>query len=394
MSVPFRRLALGKAPAVREAIGRVLDSGRFVLGPEVEAFERAFAAAVGVRSCIGVSSGTDALTLALVAAGIGPGDRVLTTAFSAGYTALGILRSGAVPVFAEVEPATLCLDAAAAEREFERCRLAAVVPVHLYGHTAAGWPRLLAAAAARGLPVIEDACQAHGARFRGRPLGSFGRAAAFSFYPTKNLGGLGEGGAVVTDDLELAARVRTLRQGGEDERRRHVRPGWNARLDEIQAAVLRVRLPDLEPGNRARRDLAEQYRAALAGLPLRIVDPGPETESARHLFVVRTPARDAFRRHLAAAGIETLVHFPAALPDQPAFRGPRQRTDGTKGHEAEAESPPPYREAARAAAEVVSLPFHPALTGEEIARVAAAARSFFEAERGPNRRPAAAPVSE
>lgn len=389
MSVPFRRLALGKAPAIREAIGRVLDSGRFVLGPEVEAFEQAFAAAVGVRAAVGVSSGTDALTLALVAAGVGPGDRVLTTAFSAGYTALGILRSGAEPVFAEVEPGTLCLDAAAAERAFERGRLAAVVPVHLYGHAAAGWPRLLEAAAARGLPVIEDACQAHGARFRGRPLGSFGRAAAFSFYPTKNLGGLGEGGAVITDDPELAARVRTLRQGGEDERRRHVRPGWNARLDEIQAAVLRVRLPGLEPGNRVRRRLAEQYRAALGDLPLRIVEPGPETESARHLFVVRTRARDAFRRHLAAAGIETLVHFPAALPDQPAFRALDSAAAGTQ-----ADGPPPYREAARAAAEVVSLPFHPALTGEEVEQVAAAARSFFERKPGPNRRPPAASVSE
>ena len=389
MSVPFQRLAFAESPEVRAAIARVLASGRFVLGPEVEAFERSFAAAVGVRAAVGVSSGTDALTLALAAAGVGPGDRVLTTAFSAGYTALGILRSGAEPVFAEVEPGTLCLDAEAAERVFDRARIAAVVPVHLYGHTAAGWPRLLESAAARGLPVIEDACQAHGARFRGRPLGSFGRAAAFSFYPTKNLGGLGEGGAVVTDDPELAARVRTLRQGGEDDRRRHVRRGWNARLDELQAAVLRVRLEALEPGNRARRRLAEEYRAALAGLPLEVVDPAPDTESARHLFVVRCRSRDAFRRHLADAGIATLVHFPEALPDQPAFRGLGPVGDGTG-----ASSPPRCPEAARAAAEVVSLPFHPALTAAEIGRVAAAARSFFDAEPRTSRRPVGASVSE
>lgn len=375
MRIPFQRLDIALDPEVADALQRVHQSGRFVLGPEVEAFEAEFAAALGVRHAVGVASGTDAITLALAALGIGPGRRVLTTAFSAGYTALGVVRAGAAPVFADVEPGTLGLDPEAAERVLARergsdeGRIAALLPVHLYGHPPAGWERLLELAAAHDLPVIEDACQAHGARFRGRPLGSFGRAAAFSFYPTKNLGGLGDGGAVATDDADLAESVRSLRQGGEDTRRRHLRPGWSSRLDEIQAAVLRVRLRTLEERNRRRRTLADRYRTALAGLPVRLVEPAPAppaapvTESNRHLFVIRSPHRDALRRHLAAAGIGALVHYPEALPAQPAFRPPEHRPDR-------------FPEAERAAAEVLSLPLHPRLRESEVDEVAETIAAF------------------
>ena len=375
MRIPFQRLDIAFDPEVADALQRVHQSGRFVLGPEVEAFEAEFAAALGVRHAVGVASGTDAITLALAALGIGPGRRVLTTAFSAGYTALGVVRAGAAPVFADVEPGTLGLDPESVERVLARelhsdeGRIAALLPVHLYGHPPAGWERLLELAAAHDLPVIEDACQAHGARFRGRPLGSFGRAAAFSFYPTKNLGGLGDGGAVATDDPDLAESVRSLRQGGEDTRRRHLRPGWSSRLDEIQAAVLRVRLRTLEERNRRRRTLADRYRTALAGLPVRLVEPAPTppaalvTESNRHLLVIRSPHRGALRRHLAAAGIGALVHYPEALPAQPAFRPPEHRPDR-------------FPEAERAAAEVLSLPLHPRLRESEVDEVAETIAAF------------------
>ena len=383
MRIPFQRMDIARDPEVADALRRVHESGRFVLGPEVEAFETEFAAALGVRHAVGVASGTDAITLALAALGIGPGGRVLTTAFSAGYTALGVLRAGAAPVFADVEPSTLCLDPAAAERVLTReldresrrrrsgapgeGRLAALLPVHLYGHPPAGWERLLELAAAHDLPVVEDACQAHGARYRGRSLGSFGRAAAFSFYPTKNLGGLGDGGAVATDDPDLAAAVRSLRQGGEDADRRHLRPGWNSRLDEIQAAVLRVRLRTLEARNERRRALADRYRARLSGLPVRLVEPDPaapsHTESARHLLVVRAARRDALRRHLAAAGVGALVHYPETLPSQPAFRPT-------------GDSPERFPEAERAAAEVLSLPLYPLLREAEVDEIAETIAAF------------------
>ena len=363
-TIRFQDLAADGDPGLAEALGRVLASGRFVLGPEVETFERTFAEALGVAHAVGVASGTDALTLALAAAGIGPGDRVLTPAFSTGYTALGIQHAGAAPAFADVEPGSLCLDADAAGRVLAGGGIAAVVPVHLFGGAGAGWERLLASAARHGAPVIEDACQAHGARFQDRALGSFGTAAAFSFYPTKNLGALGDAGLVATDDAALAARVRRLRSGGQDARHDHTGPGWNSRLDELQAAVLTRRLPGLAATNRIRGELAGRYRELLAGLPLRFVTPGPGVEGAWHLFVIRTLERDALRRHLAAAGIETLVHYPVALTQQDAFAAAWRPDEGCP-------------EAETAASEVLSLPLHPGLSDRDLARVAAGVRSFF-----------------
>ena len=366
--IPFQRLAADADPGLRRAVARVLASGRFVLGPEVEAFERAFAEATGVGHAVGVASGTDAITLALAAAGIGPGDRVLTAAFSTGYTALGIQRAGATPVFADVEPESLCLDADAVARSLDRWDIRAIVPVHLFGGAGAGWARLLETAVRHEVPVIEDACQAHGARFRGRALGSFGKAAAFSFYPTKNLGALGDAGLVATGDPALAERVRRLRSGGQRARHDHGGEGWNSRLDEIQAAVLNQRLSGLPAGNRRRAALALHYRKLLRGLPLRIVTPGPDVEGAWHLFVIRVAERDALRRQLAAAGIETLVHYPLALTEQAAFAKAARPAGGCP-------------EAAAAAREVLSLPLHPGLSEAEVERLTAAIHDFYAGRR-------------
>ena len=374
MTIPFQRLAAAEDAGVREALQGVLASGSFALGPEVERFESAFARTLGVAHGVGVASGTDAITLALRALGIGPGDRVLTTAFSTGYTALGILRAGARPVFGDVERGSLCLAAASVERALEGGGIAAILPVHLFGAAAAGWKDLVEVAARHGVPILEDACQAHGAHFRGQPLGSFGAASAFSFYPTKNLGALGDAGLVATPEAGLAARLRRLRSGGQTRRHHHAAAGWNSRLDELQAAVLSRRLPGLPAANRIRRRLARRYREALLGLPLGFATPGPEVESAWHLFVVRTAERDALRRHLASAGVETLVHYPVTLPRQAAFS--QFVEDGET-----------FPEAERAAAEVLSLPLHQRLADSEAERVADAVRSFFGGRRSP-------PVSE
>lgn len=370
MRIPFQRLAVDADPGVRQAVERVLASGRFVLGPEVETFERAFAASIGVEHAVGVASGTDAITLALAASGIGPGARVLTSAFSTGYTAIGIRHAGATPVFADVEPESLCLDAGAVARTLEEQDVQAIVPVHIFGGAGAGWGKLLETADRHRVPVIEDACQAHGARFAGRALGSFGRAAAFSFYPTKNLGALGDAGLVATADEGLAARVRSLRSGTQGKRHHHLAVGWNSRLDEIQAAVLRQRLPALPEGNRRRAALALRYRELLDGLPLRFVTPGPGVEGSSHLFVIRTPRRDALREHLKVAGIDALVHYPSALTEQPAFSDA-----GVAGGMCP--------QAVAAAREVLSLPLHPGLSEREIERVAAAVRAFFARGRSP-----------
>ena len=253
-------------------------------------------------------------------------------------------------------------------RALEEQDVQAIVPVHIFGGAGAGWETLLETADRHRVPVIEDACQAHGARSSGRALGSFGRAAAFSFYPTKNLGALGDAGLVATADEDLAARVRSLRSGAQGERHHHLASGWNSRLDEIHAAVLRHRLPALPEGNRRRAALALRYRELLDGLPLRFVTPGPGVEGSAHLFVIRTARRDALRQHLEGAYIDALVHYPAALTQQPAFSD--AVVAGGTCPEAEA-----------AAREVLSLPLHPGLSEREVERVAAVVRAFFAGQR-------------
>jgi dTDP-4-amino-4,6-dideoxygalactose transaminase len=355
--VPFLDLRPSDDTAsVRAAIARVVDRGWFVLGPEVEAFEHEFAAACGSQLAIGVGNGTDALALALRAAGIGPGDEVITTPLSAAYTALAIVMTGARPVFADVDPERLTIDPSAVERVLTP-RSAALVPVHLYGQPA-DMRSLAAIADRKGLALVEDCCQAHLATCDGQPVGTFGQAAAFSFYPTKNLGALGDAGAVTTNDPALADRIRRLRNGGQTDRYHHAELGVNSRLDEMQAAVLRAKLPLLPQWTAKRRALAKQYRRLLEGAAVGVpgeFDPG----HVYHLFAVRSSRRADLQARLRDEGIETLVHYPLAIPQQPAFAafGGLQCPN-----------------AAQAAREVLSLPLYPALEPDAIEAVAAATR--------------------
>jgi dTDP-3-amino-3,4,6-trideoxy-alpha-D-glucose transaminase len=354
--VPFLSLvpAADEAAAIRGAIDRVIAGGRFVLGPEVEGFEAEFAAASGAPHAVGVGNGTDAIALILRALGIGAGDEVITTPLSAAYTALAVMMTGARPVFADIDPVRLTIDPAAIERAIGP-RTRAVLPVHLYGQ-AAEMDAIERLAARHGLAIVEDCCQAHLATAAGRPVGTIGAAGAFSFYPTKNLAALGDAGAVVTRDAGLADRVRRLRNGGQASRYRHETAGVNSRLDELQAAILRARLPALGRATARRRALAAAYRAALAGAP---VDVPEECDAGHvyHLFVVRSRARNALQTGLAARGIETLVHYPVPIPRQPALAGTQ---------------PADCPVADRVCDEVVSLPLHPALADADVARVAAA----------------------
>jgi dTDP-4-amino-4,6-dideoxygalactose transaminase len=320
MKVPF--LDLGRETEelraeLDAAYGRVVDSGVFLGGEEVAAFEEELAAWCGAGHAVAVASGTDALELALRAAGVGPGDEVVTAANTCVPTVAAIVAAGATPVLADVDPVTWTLDP---ESAAAACgpRTRALVPVHLYGQCADLGP-LLALARERGLAVVDDAAQAHGARHGERRVGGLCDATAFSFYPTKNLGALGDGGAVAADDESVAARVRRLRSYGEAERYTSVEYGRNSRLDALQAAALRVKLPRLEAWGERRRELARRYgeRLAESGLGLPVEAPG--TSHAWHLFVVRSPERERLREALAARGVETLVHYPRALHQHPAY---------------------------------------------------------------------------
>jgi dTDP-3-amino-3,4,6-trideoxy-alpha-D-glucose transaminase len=317
--IPFMSLVPGEdAGDLRRAIDRVIDRGWFILGPEVSAFEQEFAAAAGAAHAVGVGTGTDAIALILRALDIGAGDEVITSPLSAAYSALAIMMAGARPVFADVDPerATIDPDRIAA---LVGPRTRAILPVHLYGQPAdmAAIERI---AARHQLAIVEDCCQAHLATSDGRAVGTIGVAGAFSFYPTKNLGALGDGGAVVTNDAALAARIRRLRNGGQSDRYHHLEPGINSRLDDIQAAVLRARLPRLQAWTDRRRALAARYRAALAGAAVALL-PERDHGHVYHLFVVTTGERAALQAHLAAHGIETLIHYPVPIPRQPALAG-------------------------------------------------------------------------
>jgi dTDP-4-amino-4,6-dideoxygalactose transaminase len=342
--IPFLSLKPGEdATAVDEAIRRVVDRGWFVLGPEVEAFERAFADASGAAHSVGVGTGTDALVLILKALGIGRGDEVITTPVSAAYTALAVMAVGARPVFADIDPERLTIDPAAVE-PLVGPATAAIIPVHLYGQPA-DMTALSAIADRHGLAMIEDCCQAHLATSGGRPVGSFSVAAAYSFYPTKNLGALGDGGAITTSDANLAARLSRLRNGGQTDRYHHGEPGLNSRLDEIQAAILSARLTFLPRWTAARRTLSAVYRRELTGAGV-VVPPECDRGHVYHLFPVRSSSRDALKAALGRAGVETLIHYPVPIPRQPALAS---------------ESPAVCPVADRVCAEILSLPLHPAM---------------------------------
>ncbi len=340
------------AEEIQAAIRRVLESGRYILGPEVEAFEAEFAAYLGAAQTVAVASGTDALELALRAAGVGPGDRVITVANTASATVAAIELAGARAVLVDVDPRTMTMDPAALERRLAAPRdpaLKAVVPVHLYGHPA-DLPRIMDLARRHGLAVIEDCAQAHGAVIRGRRTGTWGDAAAFSFYPTKNLGAIGDGGAVVTNDPRLAEQVRLLRQYGWRERYVSELAGKNSRLDELQAAILRVKLTRLDTDNRKRQTLAGQYLRGLAGRRLVLPETAAGCEHVWHQFVVRTPEREARRRHLAGAGILTSVLYPVPIHRQPAYRDDQLQLPVTE----------------QACRELLCLPMHPGLEAADV----------------------------
>ena len=344
-----------------EAIARVLDSGWFLLGGELAAFEAAWAAYAGSEHCVAVGSGLDALRLGLEAHGIGPGDEVLVPGQTFIATWLAVSATGAQPVPVDVHPGHHSMDPAAAAAAVGE-RTAAILPVDLYGHPA-DHVALGALAERHGLLLFDDAAQAHGARLHGRPVATHSTLAAWSFYPGKNLGALGDGGALTTDDPEIAARVRRLRNYGSERRYEHIEPGINSRLDELQAAVLRVKLDALDDWNARRRAVAQRYRDALAPTELRPLEVLAGAEPSWHLFPVCCDRRDALRAHLEAAGVQTLIHYPLPPHRQPAYAGTSL-----------AEAHLPVSD--RIAATVLSLPIGPHLSGDDVARVLAAVASF------------------
>ena len=372
MHIPFNDLKAQHAALAKDleaAALRVLRAGWYILGPEVSAFEAEFAAWLGLPAAapaVGVNSGTDALLLALLACDIGPGAEVITVAHTAVATVTAIVNSGAQPVLVDIEADTFTLDPARLAAALTPATRA-IIPVHLYGQPADLAP-ILTFARQHNLRVIEDCAQAHGARYQDRPVGVWGDLACFSFYPTKNLGAAGDGGMVVTRNADLAERVRLLRQYGWRERYISDVPGLNSRLDELQAALLRVKLRHLDDWNHRRRMLAARYDELLADACVTTPTVAPGNKHVYHLYVVRSQQRDALQAHLAAHGIATAIQYPVPIHKQPAYR-----------HLA----PPPSQqevnrliETERAAAEVLSLPLYPQLPIEHLDRVAAAIAQF------------------
>ncbi len=346
-------------PEIDRAIRTVLQRGQFILGPEGAALEHEVAAYCGVKHAVAVASGTDALELSLRALRIGPGDEVITTAFSFFATAEAIIAVGARPVFADVDPVSYNLDPEDAARRITR-RTKALLPVHLSGHPCA-MDRLMAIAKVHRLKVIEDCAQAIGARFRGQPVGGFGDAGCLSFYPTKNLGGYGDGGMVVTNNRVLAEQIRLLRTHGSRIPYHHLILGTNSRLDELQAAVLRVKLPHLDRWNDARRHLAHRYTALITQQGLSGVTPPSELPDSRHvyhLYSVRLRRRDRVRQALAKQGIASQVYYPKTLPAQPALAALRGRRAS-------------YPNADALCRDILSLPLYPELAEHAIDRVIA-----------------------
>ncbi|MBC7229268.1 MAG: DegT/DnrJ/EryC1/StrS family aminotransferase [Actinobacteria bacterium] len=353
-------------PELSAAFSRVLQGGRFVLGPEVSAFEEEFASFCGARHAVGVASGTDAIVLVLRALGIAPGDEVVTPALSAPPTAVAVSLAGGRPLFVDIDPATRCIDPSQVERSIgPRTRF--LLAVHLYGRLAET-EELSRIADGHGLVLVEDCAQAHGARRNGRSAGTWGRAGCYSFYPTKNLGAYGDGGAVITDDAQLARRLRELRDYGRVDRDRIAEVGTNSRLDELQAAFLRVKLGRLEEWNRRRRDLARRYWEELEGLPLDLPEWDGMEDHCFHLWVAACEERDALRAWLAEEGIETAVHYPVPLHLQAPY------LEGGKP----AFSCP---EAERFCARAISLPLHPSLSEDEQDAVISAVKGFFRRRR-------------
>jgi dTDP-4-amino-4,6-dideoxygalactose transaminase len=348
------------APELDEAIRRVLHSGWFILGPEVESFEAEFAAYCGVKHCVGVASGTEALQLAVLACGIGLGDEVITVSLTAMATALAIAATGASPVFVDIDPQTYTLNPDQLEEAISP-KTRAILPVHLYGHCAE-MDVIQDFAARHNLFVIEDAAQAHGALYKGKKAGSVGNFGCFSFYPTKNLGACGDAGAVVTNDPELAARLRQLRNYGESRKYGHETMGYNSRLDEMQAAILRAKLPYLDCWNGRRRDLAARYQSILGD---RFLPPEarPGCVHSYHLFVIQSDGRDKLQEHLRSHDIETFIHYPVPCHLQSAMQAIKHRCCDLTVTE-------------RTARRILSLPMFATFSVEQVEYVAQCVNSF------------------
>jgi len=363
--IPLLNLSALHAPVadeLRDAFARVLASGQFILGAEHDAFERELAAACGVRHAVGLSSGTAAITVGLQALGVGAGDDVVVPAFTYFATASGVVHAGARPVFADVEPVRYGFDPAGLEAAITPATKA-IVPVHLYG-LACDLAPVRAVAARRGIAILEDAAQAIGAREGQDPVGGTTSGAALSFFPTKNLGALGDAGALLTNDDDVAARTRLLRVHGDAGNYRHTAWGTNARLDGLQAAFLRVKLRHLETWTERRRANAARYREVLSGAPISLPAEPAGCRHTYHQFTIRAPRRDALQEALRASGIATRVYYPIPVPSQPLFAP---------------ETYPPGRfpMAETLSIEVLSLPIGPELGPAEIDRVGAAVRAFY-----------------
>jgi dTDP-4-amino-4,6-dideoxygalactose transaminase len=356
--IPFTAFAREPAElraAMRDAFDAVVASGYWVLGPAVSAFEEQWAERCGVPYAVGTANGLDALEIALRALGIGTGDEVITTPMTALATVLAISRAGAIPVLADIDPASALLDVASAERCVTP-RTRAITPVHLYGNGSAA-PEWAAFADRHGLSLIEDCAQAHLATVGGQPVGSFGASGVFSFYPTKNLGAIGDAGALVTDDAALAERARMLRNYGQKDRYHHEVAGMNSRLDELQAALLIVRLRWLQEQTERRRDVAAAYADGITNSRVTLLTPPAEPAAhVHHLFVVRCTERDILRDHLEARGVQTLIHYPIPAHLQTPYRSIARDPVGLANSEQHAQT-------------CLSLPCHSGLTDEEVATV-------------------------
>jgi dTDP-4-amino-4,6-dideoxygalactose transaminase len=367
MKVPFVDLKKQNA-ALRPEIGRALAAlhrrGDYILGEDLKKFETEFAAYCGARYAVGLNSGTDALFLSLKALGIGPGDEVIVPAFTFIATANAVSYCGATPVFCDIDPLTYCIDPQSARKALTK-RTKAVIPVHLFGQCC-DMAALMTLARSRGLYVVEDGCQAHGAEFRGRKSGSIGDTGCFSFYPTKNLSGWGDGGMAVTSDEKIVRKLLLLRDCGRKSKYEHIIVGYNSRLDSIQAAVLRLKLKHLDEWNAARRRHAGRYTSGLAGIKgIACPATGPDTTHVFHVYGIRARRRDALVAFLRSQGIGVTVNYPLPLHLQKSYAGLGYR----KGD---------FPVAERICKEIISLPMHPFLTGPQISAVCGTIRQFFK----------------
>ncbi|MEW6305440.1 MAG: DegT/DnrJ/EryC1/StrS family aminotransferase [Verrucomicrobiota bacterium] len=363
--VPYLDLAAQMRPLRREidaAIAHALDHCTFCLGPDVVEFEKEFAAFCGAQHAIGFNSGTSALHVAMILLGVGPGDEVITTPYTFVATSWAISYVGAKPVYVDIEDATFNLDPALVERAITP-RTKAIMPVHLYGHPCDLDP-LLDICKRRHVPLVEDAAQAHDATYQGKRVGTAGVLSAFSFYPGKNLGAYGEGGALLTNDAELAARAKSLREHGSRQRYYHDEIGFNYRMEGIQGAVLRVKLKHLHAWTEARRRVAHRYQELLADTPVQLPREAAGAQSAWHLFVVRHPRRDELKKHLEANRIGCALHYPLPLHLQKCY--------ASLGYQAG-----DFPVAEKAGAQCLSLPIYPELTDAQIERVAGVIKEFF-----------------